>query len=199
MPTRSPHHPPATAFAAAAAFALLALGVAGCGGGGADPDATTSGGGQSALVNSVMLADMPAAHVGVGAAKENATEGDQVVLMGVIGGSRSPITEGAPVFTIVDRTLDNCADIPGDNCPVPWDYCCEPKDSLIAHTATIKVVNDAGDLLSIDAAALGLSPNDEVVIVGTVAPRPFAEQLTVNATGVHRIGTLRSRAGNGAG
>ncbi|MCA9312472.1 MAG: hypothetical protein KDA21_14760, partial [Phycisphaerales bacterium] len=69
----------------------------------------------------------------------------------------------------------------------PWDYCCEPSDSLVANSATIQLVGENGQTLEVDPVAAGLNPLDEVVVVGTVGPRPSPTVLTVKATGVHRI------------
>ena len=75
--------------------------------------------------------------------RKDASDGDDVVIVGRIGGSENPWIDGRAAFSIVDGSLKACSDIPGDNCPKPWDYCCE-TDSLPTSTALIKVVDGAG-------------------------------------------------------
>lgn len=133
-----------------------------------------------------LLAELPADAQGVAALKTTAKEGDTVVLRGRIGGSRSPMTPGSAVFTVVDPALPSCADNPDDKCRTPWDYCCEPRDVLTANSATVQLVDAEGNPLAVDAGEQ-LSPLDEVVVIGTVAPRPSDSVLIVVATGVHRV------------
>ncbi|MFK7959880.1 MAG: hypothetical protein AB8G96_05075 [Phycisphaerales bacterium] len=170
--------------AASTALATTLL-LAGCGG----DDATVANGdgasGATTATVAWMLDAEPAGVVPVGEAKASASEGDRVVVFGRIGGNRAPMTEGSPVFLIVDKKLPHCGEIPGDNCPVPWDYCCEPKDSLTANSATVQLVAGEGA----DPMAAGLEPLDEVVIVGTVGPRPNQDVFTIMATGVYRRST----------
>lgn len=130
-----------------------------------------------------LLAETPADARTVAEIKPTATEGDPVVMRARIGGRRDPMTPGTPVFVVVDPGLPSCADIPGDNCPTPWDYCCEPRESLNANTATVQLVDTDADPI-----AAGLQPLDEIIIVGTVGPRPSEQVLTIRATGVHKLG-----------
>lgn len=132
------------------------------------------------------LTERPEAAAGVAQLKATAAEGDAVVLHGRIGGNRSPLVSGSPVFTIVDMSLPSCADNPDDKCATPWDYCCEPRDVLSANSATVRLVDQAGNPLTVDAAG-SLKPLDEVIVVGTVAPRPNSEVLVIQVTGVYRV------------
>ncbi len=53
-------------------------------------------------------------------AREESEDGQDVVLVGRIGGSVNPWVEGRAAFSIVDPTLKACSDIPGDECKKPW-------------------------------------------------------------------------------
>lgn len=126
-----------------------------------------------------LLSSEPADAKDVIQVREDAADGADVVMVGRIGGSSSPFTEGRSAFSIVDSSLKACSDIPGDNCPQPWDYCCE--DRLPSGTALVKVVNDDGDLLKTDAKELlGVKELSTVVVKGT-AKRDDAGNLTVLA------------------
>lgn len=119
-------------------------------------------------------------------AKAAAKEGDVVAVRGRIGGRAEPISAESPVFQLMDLAVPHCGQIPGDTCPTPWDYCCEPRDNLTAHAATVQVVDADGRPIADSPARHGLAPLDEVVVVGTVAPRPDDRVLTIRARGVYR-------------
>jgi hypothetical protein len=135
-----------------------------------------------------LLTDAPTDPVTVADIKPTAAEGDTVVLRARIGGRKDPITPGAGVFVVIDPSVPSCDQIPGDTCPTPWDYCCEPRESLNANSATVQLVDADGNPVQADLTAAGLKPLDEVVIVGTVAARPSEQVLTIRATGIHKVG-----------
>ena len=113
-----------------------------------------------------------------------AKDGDEVVLIGRIGGSSDPWVEGRAAFSAVDESLRACSDIPGDLCPQPWDYCCE-TDKLPTATALIKIVDEEGSLVNADAKQLlDVAELSTVVIHGT-AQRDESGNLTVLARGVY--------------
>lgn len=135
-----------------------------------------------------LLTDAPADPVTVADIKPTAAEGDVVVLRARIGGRMDPITPGAGVFVVMDPAVPSCDQIPGDNCPSPWDYCCEPRESISANSATVQLVDAEGNPIEADLTAAGFEPLDEVIITGTVAARPTPQVLTIRATSVHRVG-----------
>ena len=95
------------------------------------------------------------------------------------------MTAGSPVFTVVDLEIPHCGQIPGDTCGTPWDYCCEPRDSLTANAATVQLVDSDGEPIA--GGAGPLRPLDEIVVIGSVGPRPDDQVLTIRATGVYRV------------
>ena len=130
-----------------------------------------------------LLGEEPTGSATVINVREDAEDGDEVVIEGRIGGSRNPWIDGRAAFSIVDETLRACSDIPGDNCRYPWDYCCETA-KLPNATALIKVVDEDGELVKADAKALlGVKELSTVVIKGK-AQRDDAGNLTVLASGV---------------
>ncbi len=117
-------------------------------------------------------------------AKATVQAGDTVTLRGRIGGRRDPISAAQGTLVLVDPSLPSCADTPGDNCPTPWDYCCEPRDILQARSATVQLVDAQGAPVAIPEGLL--KPLDEVVVQGTAGPRPDAAVLLIRATLLHR-------------
>ena len=130
-----------------------------------------------------LLSEEPDSATDVIKVREESKDGDDVVLVGRIGGSESPWIEGRAAFSIVDGSLQACSDIPGDECPKPWDYCCETH-RLPTSTALIKIVDEDGLLVKADAKVLlGVQELSTVVVKGK-AQRDDAGNLTVLATGV---------------
>jgi hypothetical protein len=178
------------AVAVGVALAMLA----GCDGS-SSPDAVGAaapGGGGSAGGSTEtpgwLLTAAPEGAVNVGEAKQSVSEGDEVALRGRIGGRADPMSADSAVFVIMDVSVPSCADEEGDNCATPWDYCCEPRESIAASNATVQLVDDTGAPLAIDLRRHGLKPLDEVIVVGRVAPRPSEQTLVVKATGLYRAG-----------
>ncbi|MHB8903285.1 MAG: hypothetical protein ACYC6Y_31370 [Thermoguttaceae bacterium] len=100
-----------------------------------------------------LLTEEPQAASEVIAARENAKDDEPVVVVGRIGGSQSPWVEGMAAFSIVDRSLKACSDTEGDECPTPWDYCCQ-TDLLPKATVLVKVVDDTGKVVDTDSQRL---------------------------------------------
>ena len=134
-----------------------------------------------------ILASEPADASGVLDAKSSAVEGDAVVIRARIGGRKAPLSPGSPAFTVIDLGLPHCGENPADSCRTPWDYCCETPETITSNSATIQIVGPDGRPIAEDASSGGLKPLDEVVLVGTVGPRPSADVLIVLATGIYRV------------
>ncbi len=111
--------------------------------------------------------------VPAGTCKANAKLGDKVTVLGRIGGSRVPFVASRAMFTIVDPSLKSCADMDEpDHCSMPWDYCCEPRESLKRNSITIEIAGADGKLLPFSVSgAEGLKPLATVAVTGTVSER----------------------------
>jgi hypothetical protein len=140
---------------------------------------TTSISGQRYLLN-----EQPEGAKEVIAARETAQDGDDVVVVGRIGGSVDPWIADRAAFTIVDNSIEACSDIPGDKCKTPWDYCCRTAE-LPSATALVKIVDNGGELVSVDARELlGVKELDRIVVHGKAA-RDDEGNLTVLADGIY--------------
>jgi hypothetical protein len=133
-----------------------------------------------------LLVAEPAGAESVKGVRQSAKDGDEVVVVGRIGGSEKPWIEGRAGFHIVDASFTPCNEKPGDTCATPWDYCCDAKEDLAKGMATVKVVDDQGQTVPADARRLlGLKELDTVVVRGR-AKRDDQGNLTVLAVGIHR-------------
>lgn len=139
----------------------------------------------AALPAGLFVATAPDGARGVHELKADADAQQEVVVHGRIGGSRAPFVDGVAVFLLADSDMKSCAEEPGDQCPTPWDYCCEPRDSLTANTLTVQVVGADGKplRLSLDGQH-GLKPLQEITVVGDVALRD-GQALVVNAKRIY--------------
>jgi hypothetical protein len=121
----------------------------------------------------------------VGEVRKEARDGDEVVVVGRIGGDARPWVEGRAAFWIVDPALPSCRETKDDTCPTPWDYCCTPKEQLRKSIATVKVVDGQGQTVPVDARQLlGLKELQMVVVHGR-AKRDDKGNLTVLADGLY--------------
>jgi hypothetical protein len=116
--------------------------------------------------------------------RETSRDGDDVLIVGRIGGGEHPWVEGRAAFTIVDGSLKACSDIPGDECAKPWDYCCQ-TDQLPTSTALVKIVDESGQLVKTDARELLQVTELSTVVAKGKAQRDDSGNLTVLARGVY--------------
>ncbi len=167
-------------------LSALAVLLTGCGG---ESSGQSDAEGATTRPASFLLDSEPSGATSVQEAKLSAREGETVVVRGRIGGRMTPISSDSPVFTIVDLEVPYCGqENETDQCPTPWDYCCETPETLRAAAATVQLVDESGGPLEVDPLGEGLGALDEVVVIGTVGPRPSEDVFTIRATGVHRAG-----------
>lgn len=117
------------------------------------------------------------------ACKAAARTGDEVTVVGRIGGSRRPFVADAAVFTIVDPALRSCKDMGDhDHCRTPWDYCCEDRDAMKRGMVTVEITDDAGTPLPIALEGVsGLEPLATVAVTGTVVEWNESGAMVVRA------------------
>jgi hypothetical protein len=96
----------------------------------------------------------------VGLARKQSENGQEITLVGRIGGSSEPFIDGLAAFTIVDPNVPYCADDEG--CPTPWDYCCE-TDAVKSNIATVKIIDTSGK--PIQRSAKSLIPLKELSVI----------------------------------
>ena len=156
---------------------LIVIAVGGC------KDSSTSPG-APATTPTWLLAAMPSGAIPVAEAKQSAREGEQVVVRGRIGGRRDPMNTNVAVFVMIDPAIPHCEI---GACKTPWDYCCETPESITSNSATVQLVGDTGKSMNIDLGKHALKPLDEIVVVGTVGPRPTAEVFVIHAQKIHRV------------
>ena len=162
----------------AVALGTLAL-VVGC----SPPSPTANPASPPAEMSKFFLTEAPAEAKSVLDAKKSVQDGEEVTLVGRIGGSQSPFVNGRASFTIVDVSLVPCNERPDDMCKTPWDYCCD-TDRLPGATAVVKIVDGEGKTVAKDARKdLGMKELQTVTVKGK-AIRDEAGNLVVQAPAV---------------
>jgi hypothetical protein len=138
---------------------------------------------DSATASQYLLSSEPSDAKSILDLKTSAKDGEEITLVGRIGGSTSPFVAGRASFTVVDTSLTPCNERPGDSCPTPWDYCCD-TDRLADGTAVVKVIDADGKTLDKDAEQdLGMKALQTVIVKGK-AKRDEAGNLTVLAPAI---------------
>lgn len=132
-----------------------------------------------------LLPEEPAGAKGVRAARTDAKDGEDVVVVGRIGGERNPWVAGRAAFRVVDAAFKPCNEKDDDDCKTPWDYCCDDTDELHKGMATVKVVDGQGKTVGVDARELlGVKELQTVVVKGK-AKRDEQGNLTVLASALY--------------
>ena len=131
-----------------------------------------------------VLADEPDGAIGVIEARKTAANGDPVIVVGRIGGATNPWIEGRAAFMLLDASMvivaDGTESADGEIC---MDECCATERA--GTTTLVKVVDDGGKVLAVDARQLlGVNADDMVVVSGK-ASKDDSGNFVVLASGVH--------------
>lgn len=70
-----------------------------------------------------ILASEPTGAKGVIDVRKLAKDGDEIAVIGRIGGSKEPFTKGRASFTIVDPSFVPCNEKGEDDSETPWEFC----------------------------------------------------------------------------
>lgn len=137
-------------------------------------------------IDAIFLDAAPEGAQSLASVKASAKKGDEVTFKARIGGKVEPFLKERAVMIVIDPSLPSCADNKGDNCPVPWDYCCETQETITANTATVQVVDADGKVLATTLEKQkGLAPLDWITVVGEVADKNDQGLFLVNVKGIH--------------
>ncbi|MFP6751723.1 MAG: hypothetical protein VB855_08605 [Pirellulaceae bacterium] len=129
-----------------------------------------------------LLTSQPADPLEVKELLGQAKDGDQVMVIGRIGGEKDPWVEGLAMFNLVDSSLVPCNEIPGDKCPFPWDYCCDPN--VAASRTLVEIVDKKGKTVAEDARRLLSVTELQTIVVKGTARKDEDGNVTLIATGI---------------
>ena len=140
----------------------------------------------AALPSDIFVDEAPAEARSVADVKADTSATGDVVIHGRIGGRAKPFVDGAAVFLLADASMKTCTERHGDSCRTPWDYCCEPRESLAAKTATVQILGPDGKPLRVGLE--GTHPLEtlaRLTIAGEIASRADGGTLVINARKIH--------------
>lgn len=158
-----------------AIIALLAVVSTGCGHSSSAAPTASKPQGQHYL-----LTAEPTGAVGVLQAKENAKDGEQLMLVGRIGGGQKPWIDGRAAFLLVDDGVaPTCSE---EHCE---EGCAECALALAEATTLVKFVDERGKVQPTDARDLLGVENFQTVVIRGVAARDKAGNLSVVADGIY--------------
>jgi hypothetical protein len=125
-----------------------------------------------------LLDSEPAGAKGAIEVRKESKNGDEVVVVGRVGGSSKPFTPGRATFLIVDPSLK-----PSTECDCPWDYCELSKEDLAAARINVKFVDAQGKTVQTGARDMfGIKELSTVVVKGKVSRDE--KNVNVIATGI---------------
>lgn len=133
-----------------------------------------------------VLAEEPTGAVAIAEAKKGLEGQPEVVLAGRIGaGKHDPWEKGKATFVISDAITDPTghANSPGhdaENCPF-----CKRRASSADSTAIVQFVDDAGQVLPVDARTLLDAQQDQVVVVKGRGEVNALGTLVVSVQGIY--------------
>ncbi len=153
--------------------AIVFTALAGCGDGGSTA--------PSADGVKYLAQNEPAGAKDVIAVRKDVKDGDEVVVVGRIGGSVNPWIEGMSAFHIVDRSLKPCNEREGDSCKTPWDYCCDPTEVLTKSQLLVQLVDENGQRVDTGAKELLNVKELDTIVVQGKAKRSDKGDVTVTA------------------
>jgi hypothetical protein len=121
--------------------------------------------GVAAAIPDTLFAPLEGEPLSIAEARQSAGDGDRVLIHGRIGGRADPFVAGRAVVLLIDESLPLCQGC----CDTPWDLCCERPADTLAHSATVQVVDAAGQPLRVSLRGQGgLKPLARVAVAGTV-------------------------------
>ena len=121
-------------------------------------------------------------------AKEQNRIGAKLVIEGFIGGHKSPFSSNRASFILADHSLETCDKIYGDNCPTPWDVCCEDRKVLLNATMSIQFIDINGSLIHGTVEGIqGLKPGLKIRVQGKVSDKSLPASMVLNAETIQLI------------
>ena len=134
----------------------------------------------------VVLGTAPDKPLEIATIRGSAKPGETVTFKGQVMGSDTVFMDGRAVMVMGDpKKMTPCSDIPGDECPTPWDVCCDDPEVVTASIITVQVTDESGKPLKATLKGLsGLKELSWVTVTGKVTEASNKENMVVNASGL---------------
>lgn len=138
-------------------------------------------------LEAVLLSEKPSDALSVADAFANPTPGTAVTITGEVMGRMEPFIENRAMLVLGDPTkITPCNRNHDDGCQTPWDVCCDDPEVIKISVATIQILGEDGRPLKQGLKGLGgIQELTTLTVVGEVAEGSNAENLLINASGIH--------------
>ena len=137
---------------------------------------------KAVLPNNFIVRKDIGASMGVNGAKDTNNTDKILVVEGFIGGMKNPFTANRAVFVLGDDSLETCDEIPGDNCPTPWDACCEDRRKIVNSTMSVQVIDHNGTIIDGTLEGVGgIEAGKRVKVKGRVSNQSTAQAFILKA------------------
>jgi len=121
------------------------------------------------------------------ARKKNKT-GEKLIIEGAICGMLEPFTKDRAMFVLGDLTIKTCDKISGDNCPTPWDACCEDRKKIISSSLTVCVLDESGKIKEGTLKnVMGIEAGRKIKVEGLVDAQSIPTSMVINATRIELL------------
>ena len=149
-------------------------------------DSSVSQNGPSAL-DAYYVNEAPAAAKQISEIFADPVPGKEIVVSGEVMGRMHPFVDGRGMVMLGDPTkITPCNRIPGDECPTPWDNCCDDPEVLKKSITTIQFLDDDGKIIRAGLKGYkGIKELSFLTVKGTIAEGSNANNLLVNAESFH--------------
>ena len=151
------------------------------------PETGTAPAQSTSSLDAILLPGAPTGAVSVTEARKDPSPGKEITISGDIIGRTNVFVPNRAMLILGDPgVITSCNRISGDGCPTPWDVCCDDPDVISKSIATVQVVDADGNLLKSGLKGLGgMKELSQLVVQGTIADGSSADNLVINATGIH--------------
>jgi len=141
---------------------------------------------REAVLDALVLDSAPEKPSEISAIRSSAQPGETVTFKGLVMGSELVFMDGRAVMIMGDPNhVTPCNENDDDECPTPWDVCCDDPDVVTDSIVTVQVVDESGKPLKAPLKGLsGLRELSSVTVTGEIAEASNKENMLVNASGL---------------
>ena len=112
----------------------------------------------------------------------------ELVVEGFIGGRKRPFTKNSAMFILGDHSLETCDEKDNDNCPTPWDVCCEDRKKVAESTISVQLLDSNGSLIAGTLEGIaGLEAGARIKVRGSLDEKSSTRAFIINAKNVQMI------------
>ena len=112
----------------------------------------------------------------------------ELVVEGFIGGRKRPFTKNSAIFILGDHSLETCDEKDDDNCPTPWDVCCEDRKKIANSTMSVQLLDSNGSLIAgtLEGVA-GLEAGTKIKVKGSLDEKTSTRAFIINAKNIQLV------------